>query len=187
MRMKRLVPAAVLAVVVAAGLATTAAARPTPSLPGLRHATTKFHSVTLAERHGYAKFSDVNGITCIADPGMPGMPGMGSLGAMGVHYVNGALVNDPAINRLRPEAMVYRPDGQGNLHLAAVEYIVVKSAWDATHAHAPVLFGHTFMTTTAPNRFGLPTFYSLHVWAYDHNPSGTFAMWNPRVHCPPVG
>jgi hypothetical protein len=83
--------------------------------------------------------------------------------------------------------MVYRHGVHGKLTLAAVEYIVVKSAWDATHTNPPRLYGHTFMTTTAPNRYGLPTFYSLHVWAYDHNPAGTFAMWNPNVHCPVVG
>ncbi len=49
---------------------------------------------------------------------------------------------------------------------------------------APSLFGHEFMVTDAPNRYGLPAFYSLHVWAWDHNPMGTFEMWNPDVVCP---
>ena len=40
------------------------------------------------------------------------------------------------------------------------------------------------MTTQSPNRYGLPTFYSLHVWIYRHNPVGMFQMWNPNVHCP---
>jgi hypothetical protein len=30
----------------------------------------------------------------------------------------------------------------------------------------------------------MPIHYDLHVWLYKHNPAGTFAMWNPRVHCP---
>jgi hypothetical protein len=38
--------------------------------------------------------------------------------------------------------------------------------------------------TKAPNRFGLPAFYSLHVWVWKHSPAGMFAMWNPTVHCP---
>jgi hypothetical protein len=145
------------------------------NLGPLRAVTAKYHSTTVAEHHGYAKFSDINGISCIAQPGM---------GAMGVHYVNGDLVNNPAIVASKPEAMVYSPDRSGKLHLAAVEYIVVKSAWDATHKHPPMLYGQMFMTTDAPNRYGLPTFYSLHVWAWKHNPAGTFAMWNPNVHCP---
>ena len=32
-------------------------------------------------------------------------------------------------------------------------------------------------------RFGLPAFYELHVWAWKANPSGTFADWNPTVSC----
>jgi hypothetical protein len=35
----------------------------------------------------------------------------------------------------------------------------------------------------APNRYGLPAFYELHVWAWKTNPSGMFADWNPRVSC----
>jgi hypothetical protein len=170
----------ILAVVVAlvGSTATIAAAAPSSAgtpLHRLRVATTSYHSIDAVERAGYARFTDVNGISCIAEPGM---------GAMGVHWVNGGLVGDPAIIPTKPEAMVYAPGPAGTLRLAAVEYIVVKSAWDATHSMAPMLYGHMFMTTDAPNRYGLPTFYSLHVWLYKHNPAGEFAMWNPSVHCP---
>jgi hypothetical protein len=34
-----------------------------------------------------------------------------------------------------------------------------------------------------PNRFGLPAFYELHVWAWEDNPKGTFADWNTHVTC----
>jgi len=34
-----------------------------------------------------------------------------------------------------------------------------------------------------PNRFGLPAFYELHVWAWEHNPMGSFADWNTHVTC----
>jgi hypothetical protein len=33
--------------------------------------------------------------------------------------------------------------------------------------------------TTAPNRYGLPAFYSLHAWVWKPNPAGQYAMWNP--------
>jgi hypothetical protein len=42
------------------------------------------------------------------------------------------------------------------------------------------------MLTPADNRFGLPAFYSLHVWVWKHNPKGTFEPWNPQVHCLPA-
>ena len=35
----------------------------------------------------------------------------------------------------------------------------------------------------SPNRFGLPAFYTLHVWAWKHNPNGTFVNWHPNVSC----
>ena len=140
----------------------------------LRHAATKFRNLQRAENAGYGFFTDTAGIACIAMPGM---------GAMGVHFVNSTLVGDPTEQVRHPEAMVYRIDDKGVLRLAAAEYVVIASAWDATHAKRPQLFGHRFMLTPAGNRYGLPAFYSLHAWAWYHNPAGRFAMWNPRVTC----
>jgi len=114
---------------------------------------------------------------------------------MGVHYVKGDLVKDPAIDARHPEALVYARDGHGKLHLAALEYVVIKADWDAKQPPPssyvgsrftpvpPTLFGHEFNFTDAPNRYGLPPFYSLHAWIWKHNPMGTFEMWNPSVHC----
>ena len=34
-----------------------------------------------------------------------------------------------------------------------------------------------------PNRYGIPAFYALHVWAWKSNPHGVFVDWNPRVSC----
>ena len=152
-----------------------------------RSATAKYHSLTAAKKAGYSTLADSAGITCIAEPQM---------GAMGVHYVKGDLVKNPAIDATHPEALVYAPDRHGRLHLAALEYVVIKSDWDAsqlpppslgfgsrTTAAPPMLFGHEFNFTDAPNRYGLPPFYSLHAWVWKDNPAGTFEMWNPSVHC----
>src|SRR5215207_4714937 len=49
----------------------------------------------------------------------------------------------------------------------------------------PMLFGHEFNFTDAPNRYDLPPFYPLHVWLWKDNPAGTVEMWNPNVHCDP--
>jgi hypothetical protein len=142
-------------------------------LAQLRAATAQYHDLGQANKHGYGLFTDAKGIACIANP---------PVGAMGVHYVNGALLG--TLDPLKPQAMVYAPGNDGALHLAAVEYVVFQAPWDAAHPDmAPMLFGHMFMLTPAGNRYGLPAFYSLHVWVWVQNPSGTFAMWNPRVHC----
>jgi hypothetical protein len=144
-------------------------------LAEVRASTAVYHNLDIAKARGYAILADTAGKTCIDQPGV---------GAMGVHYVNSDLVGDPAISARLPEAVVYAPTANGGLKLAAAEYVVIKSAWDANHSSPPSLFGHEFMVTDAPNRFGLPAFYSLHVWAWDHNPAGTFEMWNPDVVCP---
>ncbi|HZZ95482.1 MAG TPA: hypothetical protein VFE19_00595 [Jatrophihabitantaceae bacterium] len=170
---------------------TAAAHRPAPEarvpathvpsgVSALRAATSKFHSIAVAEQHGYGLLTDAKGIACIDMPAMPGMRG----GAMGVHWANSKLVGNPGIVAKRPEAMVYAPGPHGTLKLAAVEYVVLRKDWHATHKHRPRLYGHTFNLTPAPNRFGLPAFYSLHVWAWRHNSAGMFQMWNPKLSCP---
>lgn len=155
-------------------------------LAALRKATARFHKVSAAQRAGYGFFTDAKGIACIDMPGMKGMKGMdmAGTGGMGVHFVKGALVDDPAERPTKPEAMVYRVDKDGILRLSAVEYVVLQSAWDASHNKAPRLFGKPFTLTEAGNRYGLPAFYSLHAWVWQHNPAGTFAMFNPNVTCP---
>jgi len=180
MRLRTLALAAASAVLLT-GQAVAASAQPQhePSAVSFtapaRSATAKYHSLTVAKKAGYSILADSAGITCIADPQMGG--------AMGMHYVKGDLVKNPAIAATEPEALVYAPDRHGGLHLAALEYVVIKADWDATHSSRPSLFGHRFNLTHAGNRFGLPSFYSLHVWAWKHNPAGTFAPWNPDVHC----
>lgn len=179
MRKKRLIGLAGLVLVVAAtagAVAALSARAGDPALDAVRSATAQYQRIDVAEAAGYGVLVDLNGIACIDMPGM---------GAMGVHYVNGGLVGDPAIEATKPEALVYEPGQHGRLRLVAVEYVVIKSAWDATHPHssAPSLFGQTFGLTPSPNRFGLPAFYSLHAWVWKHNPAGMFAPWNPEVSC----
>lgn len=155
--------------------ASVAVAHGPDRLASLRRATTAYHNIAVAEQSGYGLLTDAQGIACIDMPGM---------GGMGVHWANSALVGDPAVIADKPEVMVYAPDRDGTLRLAAVEYVVIKADWDATHSSRPSLYGHSFDLTTTPNRYGLPAFYSLHVWAWKGNRAGTFAMWNPRVRCP---
>jgi hypothetical protein len=194
MRLLRTLAIASTTAVLLMGQAIAAFAHPQHEPPALsmtspaRSATAKYHSLTVAKKAGYSILADTAGITCIADPQMGG--------AMGVHYVKGDLVKDPAIDSAHPEALVYAPDRHGKLQLAALEYVVIKADWDASHPQPPGLgygvqdtlappwlFGHEFNFTDAPNRYGLPPFYSLHAWVWKANPGGTFEMWNPNVHC----
>jgi hypothetical protein len=140
------------------------------SIASVRAATEKFHSVEAAVAAGYGPFylcTDENS----------------GLGAMGQHYVNGALVGDPAVDPLTPEAVIYEPKPDGTYRLVGVEYVTFQAAWDETHSAPPSLFGRTFKLVGAGNRYGLPAFYQLHLWLWRPNPSGLFNDWNPKVSC----
>jgi hypothetical protein len=137
-------------------------------------ATARYHDLDVAKADGYALLPDAQGIFCIDNE---------PVGGMGVHYAKGPLVADPAIDPEHPEALVYAPNADGKLRLAALEYVVFKDAWDAHHASRPSLFGRDFDLTPFPNRFGLPAFYSLHAWVWQPNSAGLLEPWNPRVHC----
>jgi hypothetical protein len=69
------------------------------------------------------------------------------------------------------------------LKLVAVEYLVLADDWNANNASPPVLMGQVFNYNGSPNRYGMPAFYELHVWAWKNNPNGVFADWNPGVSC----
>jgi hypothetical protein len=176
---RAVIPVIVLALVVVVAAAAGGFGGVNAGLATAKGATVKFRDLGLATQAGYGLLKDKRGIACIADA----MPGM-SMGAMGVHYAKGSLVGDGALDVHTPEALVYEPVGAGKgLRLAAVEYVVLKADWDKRHNSAPVMFGRRFNFTAAGNRFGLPAYYSLHVWLFKSNPSGEFAMWNPFVHC----
>jgi len=164
--------AVVLLVAVVAGIVGLASRG--DGLDVIRNSTAAFKDVGAATSSGYERFVDVDGIACIDMPRQ---------GAMGVHYVNSALVGDGEIDVEHPEAMLYEPGDGERLTLVGVEYVVLRAAWDAQHADPPELFETQFDVTASPNRFGLPDFYSLHVWAWRDNPAGLFAMWNPQVTC----
>ena len=103
-------------------------------------------------------------------------------GAMGIHYVNlGLLDDDGMVDATAPEVLIYEPLANGRLRLAGVEYIEIDDGDAATGS--PVLDGHLLNYSGAPNRYGLPAYHELHVWAWKYNPDGTFADWNPRVSC----
>ena len=71
----------------------------------------------------------------------------------------------------------------GHLKLTGAEFLVLKDQWDAAHAGPPQLMGQLFHLNEAPNRYRLPAFYSLHVWAWKENPFGAFVNWHPHVSC----
>ncbi len=143
------------------GAASAFAAEVNPLADQVRAADQRFADVAVAKSEGYAP------IPCVSGPE--------GHGAMGVHYVNQKLIDDPAVDVAKPEAVLYEPGADGKLELVAVEYITPKG---------PAALGNQlFSFVNAPNRYGLPPFYELHVWAWRANPTGTFSDMNPDVSC----
>jgi hypothetical protein len=135
----------------------------------VREATERFQDVHVAQAEGYAlQFGCVTG---------------SDEGAMGLHYVNGALVNSGVIDATRPQIVIYEPTASGDLQLIGADYLVLADTWNKTHSGPPQLMGQLFHLFDSPNRFGLPAFYTLHVWAWKENPKGAFVNWHPDVSC----
>ena len=134
----------------------------------VREATERFKDVAVAESEGYAlQFG------CVSGP---------DSGAMGLHYVNGTLVKNGVLDPTRPQIVIYEPT-PGGLKLIGADYLLLADAWNAKHQSPPELMGQLFHWWESPNRFGLPAFYTLHVWAWKDNPNGAFVNWHPNVSC----
>jgi len=135
----------------------------------VREATERFQDVSAAEAAGYyLQFGCVSG---------------SDSGAMGMHFVNSALVMDGVLDATRPEIVIYEPLPNGRLRLIGADYLVFADAWNATHSSPPQLMGQLFHLFESPNRFGLPAFYTLHVWAWKESPTGSFVNWHANVSC----
>jgi hypothetical protein len=139
-------------------------------LKSVREATERFKDVKAAESEGYRlEFGCVSG---------------DDFGAMGLHYVNDTLVGTGVIDVAHPQIVLYEAQADGSLKLTGADYLVIASAWDEKHPGTPPqLMGQIFHYFASPNRFGLPAFYTLHVWAWKENPKGAFVNWHPNVSC----
>ncbi|HTP34231.1 MAG TPA: hypothetical protein VMJ75_18765 [Candidatus Acidoferrales bacterium] len=135
----------------------------------VRAATERYKDVKVAEAQGYAlQFGCVTG---------------SDSGAMGLHYVNAALVNSGILDPTRPQIVIYEPMPDGSLKLIGADFLVLADAWNTSHSSPPQLMGQLFHLFDSPNRFGLPAFFTLHVWAWKENPNGAFVNWHPNVSC----
>ena len=125
----------------------------------VRNATARFHDLAVAQEAGY---------TVQTPPGCS----HSAEGAQGYHYLNPALV-DATVELLRPELVMYEPGPNGQLQLIGVDYIVPLTA----SSTPPTLLGMPF---TRIDALGV---WAIHIWAWRPNPSGMFALWNPKASC----
>ena len=160
-----------------------------PELAEVRAATAKFHDISSAYAAGYSTQFE----PCVENPGV---------GVMGVHARNETLMGDQVIDPLRPELLLYAPKPNGGYRLTGVEYFKVvllrnpatnevapwfsPDPWPSTYevvSPTPQLFGHTFDGPMPGHIPAMPWHWDLHAWIWAHNPSGTFAEWNPTLQC----
>jgi len=146
-------------------------AKSSPLIEKVRQATRRYRDVNVAIAEQW-----VQGTPCVSGP---------NEGAMGVHFVLPARIGDGEVRADEPEALIYEPTAGGELRLVGVEFIVLAADWAARHPNGstPSVDGHLMHYVGAPNRYGLPAFYEIHVWAWEDNPKGSFADWNTRVSC----
>jgi len=143
-----------------------------PLVNKVRKATAQFKDINAALAAGF-----VQATPCVSGP---------DFGAMGVHFVLGSRIAAGTLNGTQPEALIYEPLPSGAFRLVGVEFIILASVWQTQNPGStatPALEGHLMNFVDAPNRYGLPAFYELHVWAWEHNPVGSFADWNTQVSC----
>ncbi len=70
------------------------------------------------------------------------------------------------------------------MRLVGVEFIEIAGDWNSRNPQGPPSVAGNLMNLVGePNRYGLPAFYELHVWAWENNPRGSFADWNTQVTC----
>lgn len=137
----------------------------------VRVATDRYKELSVALAEGF-----VQATPCVSGP---------DTGAMGVHFVLPSRISGGVLQADQPEALIYEPMANGAMRLVGVEFIVLASVWEAKNPSGgtPALEGDLLNYVGAPNRYGLPAFYELHVWAWEHNPKGSFADWNTAVTC----
>jgi hypothetical protein len=143
----------------------------TPLIDKVHNATARYIDINVAFAEGW-----VTATPCVSGP---------DTGAMGVHLVLSSRISAGVLNAEQPEALIYEPMTNGAMRLVGVEFIVLESVWASKNpaGSVPALDGNLLNYIAAPNRFGLPAFYELHVWAWEQNPKGSYADWNTQVTC----
>jgi hypothetical protein len=135
----------------------------------VRDSTRRFKDINQAKAAGYQLL-----FGCVSGP---------DDGAMGMHYVNLELVADGVLDPARPEIVIYEPLPNGGRRLIGADFLVFAETWHATNTATPQVMGQLMHLIDSPNRYGLPAFYTLHVWAWKTSPTGAFVNWHSDVSC----
>ncbi|MFZ0550124.1 MAG: hypothetical protein WAM21_04900 [Steroidobacteraceae bacterium] len=143
----------------------------TPLIDQVRNATEQYLEISTAMAQNF-----VAATPCVSGP---------DTGAMGVHFIRLDRVTKLVLDAKQPQALIYEPMPDGAMRLVGIEYIVLDQNWSAVNppGSVPALQGNLLNYVAFPNRYGLPAFWEIHVWAWQHNPKGSYADWNTHVTC----
>jgi hypothetical protein len=156
-----------------------------PAAPAAAEETGDSSPLVEKVRHATARFLDIN--VALAEGWVPATPCVSGpdTGAMGVHLVFPPRLERVVLDASQPQSLIYEPTASGAMRLVGVEFIVEAGVWAVRNPPpaVPALEGNLLNYIGEPNRFGLPAFYELHVWAWERNPRGALADWNTHVTC----
>ena len=127
----------------------------TPQLAEIAAASGRYRELANALADGYVKAES----SCVPNAGF--------------HYMRGAWPSDNVLDPLKPEFLMYAPNG-GSLKLVAVEYAV------PLRFPRPTFLGGSFQSYTGGP--GEPIWY-LHLWLWHLNSEGIFSALNRTVQC----
>lgn len=164
--------------------------QPDQALQQLARQLEPYKDVTYALSNGYR----------LGNPHCESRPG---LGAMGYHYINPQLLGltQPVGGRVNgtgtytgvnpPAILLYVDDAAatGGKRLVGIELLVFAEAWHATNKMPPKYRGREFEymadnpATLQDEAHNFMPHYDLHIWLFEHNPSGLYAQWNPALSC----
>jgi hypothetical protein len=111
-------------------------------------------------------------------------------------WVNGRVNGTGTYTGANPPAvLLYMDDAsaEGGKRLVGIELLVFAEAWHATNKQAPQYRGRDYNlmaddpATSQDEAHGFMPHYDLHLWLFEHNPSGLYAQWNPALSCSTAG
>ncbi|MCI2257074.1 hypothetical protein L2D08_22390 [Domibacillus sp. PGB-M46] len=147
-------------------------------LAAAKAATAKYQDIENAYADGYVHEDPYAGIEA---------------GGMGIHLTRFDISGDTVLDPTQPENLLYEPQKDDSYKLIGIEYHVDASQVNPETDAAPSIFGQQLDGTMLnhhldPSKMTCEDIndranrhYDLHVWVWEHNPSGLFSMWNPNV------
>jgi hypothetical protein len=136
---------------------------------------------------GTWQYNDIN--VALADGYVPGPVNegicvQGPEGVRGYHYTNWERLLAPTLDFSKPPMLVYQPDGHGGMKLVAVEFYHTDADQDlSTNDDLPYFGSYPFKGPMEGHVPGMPIHYDTFVWAWQYNPAGLTADFNPLGSC----